>query len=56
MIRIVASAVLDPVKAKTIAERFAEHFGIKEYEYLTEVDPSLIGGMIIFRRRFPLRL
>ena len=52
MIRIVASAVLDSAKAKTIAERFAEHFGIKEYEYLTEVDPSLIGGMVIFAGGF----
>ena len=52
MIRIVASAELDSAKAKTIAERFAEHFGIKEYDIQVETDTDLIGGMVIFAGGF----
>jgi len=48
VIRIVTSIAIDPEKAKNIAARFAAHFKITEYEVRTEVDDSIIGGMIIF--------
>jgi len=47
VIRIVTSVAIDPEKAKTIAARFAAHFKISDYEVRTEVDDSIIGGMII---------
>jgi F0F1-type ATP synthase delta subunit len=48
VIRIVTSVAIDPEKARRIAARFAEHFKITDYEVRTEVDESIIGGMIIF--------
>ncbi len=51
-IRIVASVELDSEKGKNIAQRFAEHFGIKDYTVHTEIDESLIGGMVIFAGGF----
>jgi len=48
VIRIVTSVAIDPEKAITIAARFAAHFKISDYEVRTEVDDSIIGGMIIF--------
>ena len=52
VIRIVASVELDPEKGKNIADRFAEHFGIADYEIKLETDTSLIGGMVIFAGGF----
>lgn len=52
VIRIVASVELDPEKGKNIADRFAEHFGIKDYEIKLDTDTSLIGGMVIFAGGF----
>ena len=48
VIRIVASVKLNPDKGQLIAARFAEHYGIKDFDVKLDVDPSLIGGMVIF--------
>jgi F-type H+-transporting ATPase subunit alpha len=52
VIRVVSSVELDQEKGQNIAARFAEHFGIKDYEVRLETDNSLIGGMIIFAGGF----
>ncbi len=51
-IRIVASVELDPDKSELVASRFAEHFGISDYTVKTEVDTSLVGGMVIYAGGF----
>ena len=52
VIRIVSSVVLDQEKGDHIAARFAEHFGITDYEVRLETDATLIGGLIIFSGGF----
>ena len=52
MIRVVSSVALDPDKGRNIAAKFAEHFGIKEYDVRLDTDPTLIGGMVIFAGGF----
>ncbi len=52
VIRIVSSVELDPEKGKNIAAKFAEHFGIRDYEVRLDTDATLIGGMIIFAGGF----
>ena len=52
VIRIVSSVALDPEKGNVIAARFAERFGVKEYEVRLDTDPTLIGGIVIFAGGF----
>ncbi|MEA4888704.1 MAG: F0F1 ATP synthase subunit alpha [Clostridiaceae bacterium] len=52
VIRIVSSVALDPEKGRHIATRFAEHFGIKDFEVRLDTDPTIIGGMVIFAGGF----
>ena len=52
VIRIVSSVVMDQQKGESIARRFAEHFGIGEYQVKLESDPTLIGGMVIYAGGF----
>jgi F-type H+/Na+-transporting ATPase subunit alpha len=52
VIRIVTAISVSPEKGQSIATRFAEHFGIKDYEVRLETDRSLIGGMVIFAGGF----
>ena len=51
-IRIVTAIRLQNNQAEVIAARFAEHFGINDYDVVTEVDPSLIGGMVMYARGY----
>lgn len=48
VIRIIVAAALYEEKTNLIARKFAEHFGMKEYSVTVEVDPSLIGGFIVY--------
>ena len=52
VIRIVTATDLEKEKGDQIATRFAEQHGIHNYEIHLEVDPSLIGGMVIFAGGF----
>jgi F-type H+-transporting ATPase subunit alpha len=52
VIRIVSSVPLEPEKGTHVAARFADHYGISDYEVRFETDPSLIGGMVIYAGGF----
>jgi F-type H+/Na+-transporting ATPase subunit alpha len=52
VIRIVSSVMLEPEKGNHIAARFADHFGIADYEVKLDTDPTLIGGLIIYSGGF----
>ena len=52
VIRIVSSVMLDLEKGNHIASRFAEHFGITDYEVRLETDAALIGGLLIYSGGF----
>ncbi len=52
VIRIISSVPLDETKGKAIAARFAERFGIGDFDVRLETDPTLIGGMVIFAGGF----
>lgn len=52
IIRIVTPLELRPEQADKLAERFSKLLGIKEYILRTEVDKSLLGGVVIYAGGF----
>ena len=48
VIRIVTASALTEQKAELIAQKFSEHFQIKAYSVVQELDSALLGGFIIF--------
>ena len=52
LIRLVTAVKLEPEKEKIIVERFAGHYGIDSFDVQSDVDPNLVGGMVIYAGGF----
>jgi F-type H+-transporting ATPase subunit alpha len=52
IIRVISAAPLAAEKAEAIAGRIAEQLAIEHFQVRTELDPSLIGGLMVFAGGF----
>ncbi|MGI6334745.1 MAG: F0F1 ATP synthase subunit delta [Saccharofermentanales bacterium] len=48
LIRLVTAVKLVPDKEFLIASRFAEQHGIERFDVQADVDPELVGGMVVY--------
>ena len=52
IIRIISPATISEEKLKMLAAKFAEKCKIAQYTYRLEVDPSLVGGLVVYAGGF----
>jgi len=52
IIRIISPTVIPEEKVEILAAKFAEKCKIAQYSYKVEIDPSLLGGLVIYAGGF----